>query len=179
MSVRAIAAALLLTPALSNANLLLGSTVNCSGNLSVYSGFAQPSSISCSGNLSFFGGSLSSDAAFSITAAEDLSFYSAFVSAPSLNLQAGGVLTLDADSVLSSEDITLSAGSLAIYGQIAPVPEPSSLLLMLSGLAVIGVAYSAWCDRIGKMLVKMTRRPKPTNRRLSKALASSTVKAGA
>jgi hypothetical protein len=140
MLLRALVVGLLLAPVIANANLLLSSAVACSGDFSVQSGAAQPSILTCTGDLTFSGASLVSDTDLSITASNDLGLYGVYVSAPSLTLASGGVLTVDPLSTLDASHIDSSAGSVTVFPQGTLVPEPSGWALMLAGVAVLGAA---------------------------------------
>jgi len=159
MSFRAFVAAILFSPIVASATLQVGSDINCSGDLSINVGLDLPDSVVCSGNLSFSGASMSSDTTLSITAADDLAFYGVSVFAPSLNFQAGGALTLDAKTILNATNINLSAGALSVLGQISSVPEPSTLLLLVTGLTVLvaltqkSTNHQMKCTTIGKSVI--------------------------
>jgi hypothetical protein len=133
-------ALLALLPLVANANLQVqpGTSISCSGNLSVFAGDAEPSKIDCLGNLSFEHGSIFSSTPFSISATNKLSFLDVLVAAPELTLTAGNSLFLDSYSTLASPLIELSADSLTLNGTITTsVPEPSSWVLWSLGLGFL------------------------------------------
>jgi len=139
MSHRTLIAAILFAPLVGHANLQLDSAVTCSGELAVQAGIDLPSTVVCSGSLSFAGASLSSDTDLRITAAQDLSFEGVLISAPSLTMEAGGTLTLDARSTLQANDVRLASNTMVISGTTTPLPEPGTWALMLAGLMALAV----------------------------------------
>ncbi|MDE2434589.1 MAG: PEP-CTERM sorting domain-containing protein [Burkholderiales bacterium] len=130
------------SPLAANANIQVNSLVSCSGDLSISALDDQPSVVGCTGSLSFTGASLTSSTPLEIWSTNDLSFFNVFVSAPTLNFSAGGTILLDAQSLLVSPNIALSANnSIVLNGTIAQaVPEPSSAILAAFGL--IGAAIA-------------------------------------
>lgn len=139
-------ALLSLLPLVANASLRIDSLVNCAGDLSIFASPAETSRIACTGSLSFSEASLQSSTPLDIFAGADLSFLGVLVRAPSLSFRAGGELLIDAGSLVVAPSMLLSAQSIVLDGKLlAPVPEPSSLALMLVGLAVLVAA--AWGRR--------------------------------
>ncbi|UCV09047.1 PEP-CTERM sorting domain-containing protein [Dechloromonas denitrificans] len=131
---------LALIPMVAHASLQLGSSVSCSGVLSIFAGPADPSRIECSGDLSFEHASIFSTTPFSIFAKNGLSFLDVLVSAPEMIFTAGNFLFLDSYSVLAAPIISLSAGNMILNGAMATsVPEPSVSMLAILGLGILAL----------------------------------------
>lgn len=127
---------------------------SCNGDLSFVSGAAT--SLSCSGSLSLTGVDLSATDSIRIQADQAINLYGVHLSAPLIDLVAGGSIWIDSNSVIgvAGDNATLTAGNgfaspspagsggatLQIGGQIisAPVFEAGSVTIRSSASVVTG-----------------------------------------
>lgn len=132
---------------------------SCDGDLSFVSGAAT--SLSCSGSLSLTGVDLSATDSIRIQADQAINLYGTHLSAPLIDLVAGGSIWADSNSVIgvAGDSATLSAGNgialgsptssagatlqasgiVQISGQIIDVPvvEASSIPLQSNNVSVV------------------------------------------